>query len=146
MEPAKEEPATVASEQRLNPRKMRHSDPNFEERAKQNNEKIMKQHDFGHKNVKEMELGDKDYFEYDPDESQRYAALNIEHLFRFHSTFSAIKWGVSVGILFAFHRYYRTRDMNNAAHWFTVMSFVSFFNIWISHALKSFITDYGVRK
>ena len=26
------------------------------------------------------------------------------------------------------------------------MSFVSFFNIWISYALQDFVTDYGVRK
>lgn len=36
--------------------------------------------------------------------------------------------------------------MNNAAHWFTVMSFIAFFNIWVSNALQDFISDYGVRK
>ena len=126
---------------------MRHTDPTFEERARMNNEELMKQHDFKHKNIQEMELGDKDYFKYNAEEEdQRYAALSFEHLFRFQTTFSAIKWGVFVGSLFAFHRYYRTRDMNNAAHWFTVMSFISFFNIWVSNALQDFITDYGVRK
>ena len=48
--------------------------------------------------------------------------------------------------MFAFHRYYRTRDINNAAHWFTVMSCVSFFNIWLSYSLQEFVTEYGSRK
>jgi hypothetical protein len=26
------------------------------------------------------------------------------------------------------------------------MSFVSFFNIWISYAIQDFVTDYGVKK
>lgn len=48
--------------------------------------------------------------------------------------------------MFAFHRYYRTRDLNAAAHWFTVMSFFSFFNIWVSYGLQEFVTEYGSRK
>lgn len=127
-------------------RKMREPDPEFEEKARRNNEQLMRTHEFRKDNIKEMELGDKDYFEYNPDEPQRYAALNLEHMFRFESTFSAIKWGVFVGSLFAFHRYYRTRDINNAAHWFTIMSFFSFFNIWISNGLQHFMSDYTVRK
>ena len=51
-----------------------------------------------------------------------------------------------VGCMFAFHRYYRTRDMNAAAHWFTVMSFFSFFNIWVSYGLQEFVTEYGSKK
>lgn len=73
----------------------RHSNIEFDERAKQNSEKLMKQHDFKHANIEEMELGDKDYFTYNPEEEDiRYAALSFEHLFRFNTTFSAIKWGV----------------------------------------------------
>jgi hypothetical protein len=51
-----------------------------------------------------------------------------------------------VGSMFAFHRYYRTRDLNAATHWFTVMSFASFFNIWLSYGLQEFVTEYGSRK
>lgn len=51
-----------------------------------------------------------------------------------------------MGTLFAMHRYYRSRSVNNAAHWFTVMSFVSFFNIWLSFSLQEYITEYGSRK
>jgi hypothetical protein len=58
----------------------------------------------------------------------------------------AIKWGVCVGSLFAGHRYYRSRSVNSAAHWFTVMSFVSFFNIWLSFSLQEYVTEYGSRK
>ena len=127
-------------------RRLRHPDPNFEERAKKNAEKLMKTHEFRKENIKEMELGDKDYFEYNPNEPQRYAALKLEHILRFPNTFNSIKWGILVGSLFGFHRYYRTRNINNAAHWFTVMSFISFFNIWVSYALQDFISDYSVRK
>jgi hypothetical protein len=70
----------------------------------------------------------------------------MEAVFRYNSTFKALKWGVSVGTLFAMHRYYRSRSINNAAHWFTVMSFVSFFNIWLSFSLQEYITEYGTRK
>lgn len=48
--------------------------------------------------------------------------------------------------MFAFHRFYRTRNVNNAAHWFAVMSCVSFFNIWLSYSLQEFVMDYGSRK
>lgn len=86
-------------------------------------------------------------FDYDKDEqSRRYDALKLETLFRFDSTYKALKWGIMVGGMFAFHRYYRTRDVNNAAHWFTVMSCVSFFNIWLSYSLQEFVTEYGSRK
>lgn len=70
----------------------------------------------------------------------------METLFKFQTTYKAIKWGVMVGGMFAFHRYYRTRDLNAAAHWFTVMSFFSFFNIWVSYGLQEFVTEYGSRK
>ena len=84
-----------------------------------------------------MEERTDDPFDYEPDDdmSRRYDALKIESLFRFSSTYKALKWGVMVGSMFAMHRYYRTRSINNAAYWFTVMSFVSFFNIWLSYGL-----------
>lgn len=118
----------------------------FDERSRRNAEKIMKTHEFRRQNVETVEPIEKDYFAYTADEPERYAALNVEHLFRFGTTYKAIKWGVFVGFLFGFHRYFRTRDVQNAAHWFTVMSLFSFFNIWISYGLQDFITDYGVRK
>lgn len=48
--------------------------------------------------------------------------------------------------MFGFHRYYRTRDLNAAAHWFTVMSFFSSFNIFVSYGIQEFVTEYGSRK
>ena len=94
-----------------------------------------------------MEPQQKDMFDYDSnEESRRYDALKLETLFRFESTYKALKWGVMVGGMFAGHRYYRTRSVNNAAHWFTVMSCVSFFNIWVSYSLQEFVTEYGSRK
>jgi len=51
-----------------------------------------------------------------------------------------------VGGLFAAHRYYRTRSVENAAFWFSVMSFVSFTNIWISYGLQEAVTEIGSRK
>jgi hypothetical protein len=67
-------------------------------------------------------------------------------VFKFQTTYKAIKWGVAVGSCFAFHRYFRTRDLNAAAHWFTVMSFFGFFNVWISYGIQEFVTEYGSRK
>lgn len=127
-------------------RRRRQKPPQFDENAKEANDAIMRQHEFRRENIREVEFEDKDLFEYDPEDKERYTALSFEHLFQFGTTFKAIKWGVFVGSLFGFHRYYRSRDMNNATHWFTVMSFVSFFNIWISYAIQDFVTDYGVRK
>jgi len=71
--------------------------------------------------------------------------MKLETLFKFQTTYKAIKWGDLCWISFAFHRYYRTRDFNAAAHWFTVMSFFSFFNIWASYGLQEFVTEYGSR-
>ena len=48
--------------------------------------------------------------------------------------------------MFAAHRYYRTRSVENAAFWFSVMSFVSFTNIWISYGLQEAVTEIGSRK
>eukprot|EP00347_Sterkiella_histriomuscorum_P005580 403356067 len=118
----------------------------FDERAKQNASQVTKIHEFRRENIRELEAPKKDYFNYDPEEQKRYNALKMETLFKFQTTYKAIKWGVVVGGMFAFHRYFRTRDFNAAAHWFTVMSFVSFFNIWISYGLQEFVTEYGSRK
>lgn len=93
-----------------------------------------------------MEEPTKDYFEYDATEDHRYDALKFENLFKYQNTYKAMKWGISVGTLFAFHRYYRTRDISAAAHWGTVMSFFSFFNIWVSYGIQEFVTEYGSRK
>ena len=107
----------------------------FDERAKANSSKVTKVHEFRRENIRDYEDPEKDYFEYDPEEGRRYDALKLETLFKFQSTYRAIKWGVMVGAMFAFHRYYRTRDINAAAHWFTVMSSFSFFNIWVSYGI-----------
>lgn len=72
--------------------------------------------------------------------------MKLENIFRYNSTFRALKWGVGVGSLFAAHRYYRSRSITNAAHWFSVMSAMSFFNIWMSFSIQEFISDYGSRK
>jgi hypothetical protein len=95
-----------------------------------------------------MKPAEGDPFDYEPEDdiSQRYDALKFDVLFRFNSTYKALKWGVMVGSMFALHRFYRTRSINNAAHWFTVMSFVSFFNIRLSYGLQEFVSDYGTRK
>jgi hypothetical protein len=118
----------------------------FDEKAKENSSKVTKIHEFRRENIRDYEDPDKDYFTYDPTEKRRYDALKLEALFKFQTTYKAIKWGVCVGSMFAFHRYYRTRDINAAAHWFTVMSFFSFFNIWASYGLQEFVTEYGSRK
>jgi len=120
----------------------------FDERAKENAQKVTKIHEFRRGNIREMDAPQQDPFDYEPEEkeSQRYDALRAEHLFRYGSTYKALKWGISVGAMFAMHRYYRTRSVHNAAHWFTVMSFVSFFNIWVSYGMQEFVTDYGTRK
>lgn len=97
---------------------------------------MAKIHEFRRANIRDLEPPEKDFFDYDENEkSRRYDALRLENIFRFNATMKALKWGVCVGSLFAGHRYYRTRSVNNAAHWFTVMSFVSFFNIWLSFSL-----------
>ena len=92
-------------------------------------------HEFRRENIRDFETPEKDFFDYDPTEKKRYDALKIDTIFKFHTTYKAMKWAVGVGIMFAFHRYYRTRDVNTAAHWFTVMSLFSFFNIWGSYKL-----------
>jgi hypothetical protein len=95
-----------------------------------------------------MEAPKQDPFDYEPDNStsRRYDALKVEAIFRKDATFKAMKWGIAVGSMFAMHRFYRTRSTQAAAHWFTVMSFVSFFNIWMSYGLQEFVTEYGTRK
>jgi len=70
----------------------------------------------------------------------------MESIFKYSATLKAIKWGVSVGGLFAAHRYYRTRSINNAAFWFALMSSVSFFNIWLSYSLQEQVIEMASRK
>lgn len=101
---------------------------NFDANAKKNIDEISRVHEFRRANIKEMDENQKDFFDYNKgEESRRYDALKLEALFKYDSTYKALKWGVMVGGMFAFHRYYRTRNINNAAHWFTVMSCLSFF-------------------
>ena len=121
---------------------------NFDSRAKQNLDEINKVHEFRRGNIREMQPEkSNDLFDYKEEEhSRRYDALKLESVFRFESTYKALKWGIAVGGMFAFHRYYRSRNLNAAAHWFTVMSAVSFFNIWLSYSLQEFVTDYGSRQ
>ena len=112
----------------------------FDEKATQNVERVARIHEFRRGNIREYEVPEKDFFDYDPeDKSGRYDALKMEIIFRYQSTYRAIKWGVSVGGLFAAHRYYRTRSVNNAAFWFVASSLVSFFNIWLSYGLQEHI-------
>jgi len=119
----------------------------FDERARQNSEKVKGIHEFRRGNIREYEPPEKDFFDYDPeDKSRKYDALKLETIFRFEQTFKAIKWGVTVGGLFAAHRYYRTRSIENAAFWFGLMSFISSTNIWISYGLQEAVTEIGSRK
>ena len=108
----------------------------FEERARRNSEKVKGIHEFRRGNIREYEPPERDLFDYDPeDKSRKYDGLKLETIFRFDQTFKAIKWGICVGALFAGHRYFRTRSIDNAAFWFSTMSFVSFTNIWIAYGL-----------
>ena len=119
----------------------------FDERARAKNEKVKGIHEFRRGNIRDYEPPEKDFFDYDPDEnSRKYDGLKLETIFRFDQTYKAIKWGVIVGGLFATHRYYRTRSVENAAFWFSVMSFVSFTNIWVSYGLQEAVTEIGSRK
>ena len=92
-------------------------------------DKVASIQEFRRENVREMEMPDKDFFDYDPEtKSKKYDALKFETIFRQQSTMKAIKWGIFVGSLFGMHRYYRTRKMEDAAHWFAVVSCLSSFN------------------
>ena len=104
-------------------------------------------HEFRRGNIKDYEAPDKDFFDYDPSEkSRKYDALKFETIFRFGQTYKAIQWGIMVGGMFACHRYYRTRSIESAAHWFSVMSVVSATNIWVSYGLQEAVTEIGSRK
>ena len=70
----------------------------------------------------------------------------METIFRFDQTYKAIQWGVAVGSMFALHRYYRTRSVESAAFWFSIMSFVSCTNIWVSYGIQEAVTEIGSRK
>ena len=119
----------------------------FDERARANSEKVKGIHEFRRGNIKDYEAPDKDFFDYDPQEkSRKYDGLKLETIFRFGQTYKAIQWGVLVGSMFAAHRYYRTRSIENAAYWFSVMSLVSGTNIWISYGLQEAVTEFGSRK
>ena len=119
----------------------------FDARAKQNAMQVQKLHEFRRKNIKDYVPPDKDLFEYDSEEiDKRYRALNFDTLFKFENTFKSIKWGVAVGTMFAAHRYFRTRNFDSASFWFASVSFLSFFNIFLSFGLQEFVTNYGTRK
>ena len=109
---------------------------NFDARAKDNVDKVAKLHEFRGPNIREYEAPEKDFFDYDPEEqSRKYDAAKLESIFRHDQTFKAMKWGCSVGALFAMHRYYRTRSIENASYWFATMSLLSSTNIFISYGL-----------
>lgn len=50
----------------------------FDEKAKQNSRKVTKIHEFRRENIRQLEPPTKDYFEYDPNEKQRYDGLKFE--------------------------------------------------------------------
>ena len=86
-------------------------------------------------------------FEYQEDENDvKYTALKVENLFRFSNTMKAVRWGVFVGGLFGMHRYYRSRNFENAMGWFATVSGISMFNIWISYGIQEYVTQHGTTK
>ena len=139
-------PEHSAAKRRL-VRKGESAPADFDERAKTNVENVAKIHEFRRENIRDYEAPDKDFFDYDPEEkSRKYDGFKMESIFKYSATLKAIKWGVSVGGLFAMHRYYRTRSINNAAFWFALMSSVSFFNIWLSYSLQEQVIEMASRK
>ena len=119
----------------------------FDERAKTNVENVAKIHEFRRSNIREYEPPDKDFFDYDPNEkSRKYDGLKLESIFKYEHTYKALQWGVTVGGLFAAHRYYRTRSFDSASYWFFVSSMISTFNIWVSYGLQYAVTDIASRK
>ena len=106
----------------------------FDERAKTNLDKVAGLHEFRRGNIREYTPPDKDMFDYDPDEtSRKYDGLKPETVFRFESFFKSLKWGIVVGGMFAAHRYYRTRSIENASYWFATISIFSVANVFISN-------------
>ena len=139
-------PEHSAAKRRL-VRKGQSAPEDFDERAKTNVDNVAKIHEFRRENIRDYEPPEKDFFDYDPEEkSRKYDGFKMESIFKYSATFKAIKWGVSVGGLFAMHRYYRTRSINNAAFWFAMMSSVSFFNIWLSYSLQEQVIEMASRK
>ena len=119
----------------------------FDERAKTNTENVAKIHEFRRENIRDYEPPEKDFFDYDSEEkSRKYDGFKMESIFKYSATMKAIKWGVTVGGLFAMHRYYRTRSINNAAFWFGLASSVSFFNIWLSYSLQEQVIEMASKK
>ena len=93
-------------------------------------------HEFRRSNISEYEAPDVDLFKYDENETDlKYSALKAENIFKYNNTFKAIRWGVTVGGLFAMHRYYRSRDLSSAVNWFCTVSSGNFFLIWVSYGL-----------
>ena len=139
-------PEHAAAKRRL-VKKNQSAPDDFDDRAKTNVDKVSKIHEFRRSNIRDYEPPDKDFFDYDPEEkSRKYDALKLENIFKYSATSKAIKWGVAVGALFAAHRYYRTRSVENAAFWFSMMSSFSFFNIWLSYSLQEHVTELASRK
>lgn len=58
----------------------------------------------------------------------------------------AVRWGVFVGGLFGMHRYYRSRNFENAMAWFATISGISMFNIWVSYGIQEYVTQHGTTK
>jgi len=89
---------------------------------------------------------EKDYFAYNKDNvERRYDSLKLEGAFRYEAVYKAMRWGIGIGSIFAAHRYYRSRSIDNAAHWFTVISSVTMFNVCLSYGLQEFVTNYASR-
>ena len=56
----------------------------FDQRAKENSEKVSQIHEFRRQNIQEYEAPDDNLFEYSKeDQDVKYSALRIENLFRF---------------------------------------------------------------
>ena len=108
----------------------------FNERAKQNSLSVTKIHEFRRKNIESYKPSDENLFEYNKEDSDiKYNALKAENIFRFENTFKAIRWGIMVGAMFGAHRYIRSRNLSNAMNWFSTVSVISFFNIWVSYGI-----------
>ena len=119
-----------------NPKDVGYNIDDFDSRAKANAAKVSQIHEFRRNNISEYEAPDVDLFKYDEKETDlKYSALKAENIFKYQNTFKAIRWGVTVGGLFAMHRYYRSRDLSSAVNWFCTVSSGNFFLIWVSYGL-----------
>lgn len=105
---------------------------------------ITKEHSFKSSNIIETSdiKYDKDYFEYDVNDKERYSFLNFQNFLYSKQLIKSFYWSLGIGATFVLHRYVRTRSLKSGLKWGMGTMFSSCLFIWGTYEAQPFMNNY----